>query len=239
MKATAHTGALWLFALFGLAWGAALQAAVFYVETFDMDDAGWLDRDAGAMLASHAPGTGLGPGSLGGTFAEQDVPVPELDAFRIVPASSGGAFTGDYYDGAPGFLAWEFSFYAEHVLPSLLMVSFDAGGTLFNRLVTAQVGGVGQWYTISVPLIYDADWLGGTALAFADGLADVGYIDIQISRSGIGGQSYYIDNFELMGAGNNGASAIPEPNTIALLGLAGALLWRVRRGVSPALEERG
>lgn len=209
--------------LLSLGAGAAL-AATFYVETFDVDDAGWQDRDVGEMSVFYEPSFGSGPGSLGGTFAVQGVLFPEIDAFRIDGSSSGGAFVGDYLSDVPTYKGWGFSFYAEDVLPSLLMLSFDADGTVFNRIVTPQVTSVGQWYTIEVPLVYDGQWIGGSALAFSNGLSNVGYIDIQVSRSGDSAQSYYVDNFAL-----SELDAIPEPTSVALFGVALAAVYAARR----------
>ncbi len=209
--------------LLSLGVGASL-AATFYVETFDADDAGWQDRDVGKMSVFYEPSFGLGPGSLGGSFAAQGVLFPEIDAFRIAGPSSGGAFVGDYLADVPSYKGWSFSFYAEDVLPSLLMISFDADGTVFNRIVTPQVGSVGQWYTIDVPLSYDGQWFGGSGLAFSNGFANVGYIDIQVSRSGDSAQTYYVDNFEF-----SELDAVPEPTSVALFGIAFAAVYMARR----------
>ncbi len=213
-------------------------AAVYYVESFTDDSAGWEDRDAGKMLVAYSSDTGNGPGSLSGYFEAQDVSLPEIDAFRISTTSSAGSFTGDYWADLPSFSSWSFSFYAVDVLPSFLMVSFDAGGTLFNRLVTTQVGGIGQWYTVTVPLSYDVNWFGGSAAAFSGGLSNVGYIDIQLSRSGSDEQTYRLDNFGVSGFGE-GDSAVPEPTTLALVALAAVIGWSAFRCHCVQSEESG
>ncbi|MCZ7591641.1 MAG: hypothetical protein M5U15_05585 [Kiritimatiellae bacterium] len=66
--------------LLSLGVGASL-AATFYVETFDADDAGWQDRDVGKMSVFYEPSFGLGPGSLGGSFAAQGGCFPKLTPF--------------------------------------------------------------------------------------------------------------------------------------------------------------
>ena len=150
---------------------------------------------------------------------------PEVDAFRIVPASSGGAFTGDYYADVPGFASWTFSFQAGDVLPSGLNVLFDAGGTVFQRSVLSQVSTMDQWTTITVPLDY-AGWFGGSSVAFSNGLSSVNYIDIQIVRNGSAAQSYQLDNFEL---NEESHAAVPEPMTLSFLLAPLAYLLAKRR----------
>lgn len=213
------------------------DAAAFYVETFDADGADWSDRDPGEMDVVFIGGFGDGPGSLQGSFAAQGVPAPESDAFRITGLSSGGSFTGDYLADVPTFASWTFSFYVGDVLPSSVVLAFDANGTLFLRNLSAQVTSVGQWLTLSAPLQYDGGWFGGTGATFSNGFANVGFIDIQITRSGTGAQTYYVDNFELaeLDAGPGpGGGAVPEPGTLSFLALAAGVVVLARRKLPPA-----
>jgi hypothetical protein len=212
------------------AWAAALalalvlhetSGAVFYLETFDTPPPGWSDRDPGEMLVSHTSGFGNPAGSMRGAFDPQSLPLPEVDAFRITQSE----FMGNYWLTVPGFTAWAFDFYADDVLPSDLTIRFSNGINTFFRSATAQVTATGVWAPVSIPLTY-AGWVGGSATAFSNALSNVVWIDIQISRSGIGAQEYYVDNFQLLGSGD---SVIPEPGTAALMLCAFGLIAMIRK----------
>ena len=205
------------------------SAAVLYVETFTGLN-GWNDRDAGEMDVASDGITGNPAGSLSGFFDTQDTPTPESDAWQADSGSSGGNLTGDYYTTYPTYSYWSFSFYADDVLPSDLVVRFGDGTNTFTRTVGAQVSSVDQWFTVVVPLSY-AGWFGGGATAFADALTSVSFIDVQVTRNGAGSQTYYLDNFAV---NSSDISTIPEPAT-GLFALGAVLLYLLRRTTNRAL----
>jgi len=166
------------------------------VEGFDSASAGWVDRDADEMVVAHAAGTGHPAGSLAGTFAVQDVPVPEVDAFRATAASSGGGFAGNYWEYQSAFYGWSFDFLAENELPATLQVRFKGNGTTFFANVLPQVGAVGQWKTVSTPTTYAGGWFGGTAVQWTNALANVEWVEVQVARNGAAAQVYRLDNFD-------------------------------------------
>ncbi|MBW7908933.1 MAG: hypothetical protein H3C50_08475 [Kiritimatiellae bacterium] len=222
--------------LAGVGLGVALSlnagGAVLYVSTFDSNDEGWLDRDASEMAVSFNGSFGNGAGSLAGVFASQGIPTPETDAFRAGGSTAGGAFAGDYTAVNAG--EFVFSFYAEDVLPSDLVLRLNGGSGTFFRSVGAQVSGIGSWYTVTVPLVWDASWVGSGAGAFATALTAVNWIDVQVTRNGGDGQTYYLDNFELKEAsesnnGGGGDPLVPEPQLGIFALCLGALLLARRR----------
>lgn len=219
---------------FGVICGWVLTAggAVLYTEAWDATDAGWYGR-SGVASVSHAGGFGNPAGSMVATFAEQGIPAPEVDAFRANSGSSGGAFTGNYWADLGTFYGWTFSFYAMNVMPSDLQIRFQgSSGPTFLYNATAQLGGVGSWYTITVPGTYAGNWFGGTEAAWSNALGGVTFVDIQIARSATGAQeSYYLDNFR-----HNynpppppPSGMTPEPGTGILILVGAALVFRSLR----------
>ena len=212
-------------------WAGEAAAATLGTETFGGGLSGWVDRDVNEMTVTYNAGIGNAPGSLQGSFAAQGEASPETDAFRITGASSGGNYTGDYWTDVPGFSSWSFSFYADDVLPSDLLIRFNGNGDTFLRTVLTQVTSVDSWYTVTVPLTY-AGWLGGSASAFSNALGSVSFIDVQLTRNGTGAQNFYIDNFTLSDAGSGGT--VPEPSTAGLLLASVAVLRAARKRGSRA-----
>lgn len=211
-----------------LGWSGELLAASLSVETFG-SIANWQDRDVDEMDVTYNAGFGNPAGSLQGSFLEQDIAFPETDAFRAgaLFSSSSGAFTGDYWTDVPTFGSWSFSFYADDVLPSDLIVRFGDGTSTFLRSGLAQVGAVDNWYTVTIPLTY-AGWVGGSESAFSNALGNVTFVDVQVTRSGTSAQDYFIDNFAL-NAAVLGGGAVPEPTTAGLLLASLAVLRAARK----------
>lgn len=206
-------------------WAGEAGAAVLGTETFGGGQSGWVDRDVDELTVSYNAGFGDLAGSLQGSFEAQGASSPETDAFRITAASSGGMFTGDYWTDVPGFTAWTFSFYADDILPSDLLIRFNDGVNTFVRTVLSQVVAQDTWYTVTVPLTY-AGWVGGSAAAFSNALSNVTFIDVQLTRNGTGAQDFFLDNFTLS---DTAGGAVPEPSTAGLLLASVAVLRAARK----------
>ena len=178
---------------------SAWAGVVTCTETWATATAGWVDRDAVEMVVSHTAEAGRPAGALVGVFALQSgVPVPETDAFRATTNSSGGGFTGNYWEHQSSFHGWSFDFQAGEVTPSTLQVRFGGGGSVFFANVLPQVGPAGSWRTIQTPTTHAGGWFGGTAAQWTNALSNVEWVEVQVARNGAEEQRYYLDNF-----GNN------------------------------------
>lgn len=211
----------------------ASRGAVLTSEPFAANDAGWLDRDPVKMTVSYDSGFGNLGGSLRGSFASQALAFVQTDAFRATNTSSGGAFVGDY-SNATNYTGFSFDFFAGTVLPSDLIVRFYGAGQLFSFGVNQQVFGVGSWYNVQVPLDYGMGWLGSGQTAFSNALANVQWVDVQVTRTGTGAQNYWMDNFTLTDQPLN-PLLVPEPGT-GLLALSGLGLLAARRRLRKQLR---
>lgn len=217
----------------GLLVGPMAQAAVLSTDDFLGGNEGWGDRDSGEMTVGWTgvgPGFGNPAGSMQGDFALQGVPASESDAFRLNGV-------GDLWTTYGGYSldSFTFDFYSADILPGDLIFRINGSGGTFIRNIASYATALDTWQGVTVSLGYSG-WLGGTAAAFSNTLGSVNWIDIQVARNGAGAQTYYFDNFILNGTlggggGEGGSSAVPEPNTLLLLSLAGAGLVSVRRHV--------
>lgn len=207
--------------------GHDAPAAILQIEDFSVDPtAGWSSRDGEMTVENDS-------GSLLGTFADQDVPFFESDAFRVDAAP----WIGNYNTLYPGYASLSFDFFAATVLPSAMIIRIGNGSTTFIRNLLPQVASIGAWIPgIAVPLAYDASWLGGDSLQFGSVLAGVTFIDIQVARNGTDEHQFRIDNFSLLddpidngGGGDGGPSAVPEPNVLSFIAAGVAMLYAVRR----------
>jgi hypothetical protein len=188
-------------------WGAVAMAAsgaVLTIEEFDAGANGWGDRDPGEMTVSHDAGNEWMVGSFGPTF------LPQIDAFVI---NSGTDFLGDYV--TPGLTQIAFDLFAVNVLPSDLFIKIIDGANVFSYQITP-INAM-SWETYTVNLLWSAGWIGLNEAAFNSALTSVDSIEIQLTRNGVGSQSYYLDNIQTLDTelGDPGApGSIPEPNTL-------------------------
>jgi hypothetical protein len=178
--------------------GSVEGDVVRHTETWSSSIAGWGARELDGMDVFFQAAEGQPAGALAGRFAVQEESVPETDAFRATVDSSGGAFAGDYWEHYDEFYGWSFDFRAADVFPSTLQGRFSGAGSVFFANVLSQVGNIGGWNSITTPTTFNGNWFGGTAEQWSNALANVEWVEVQVSRNTPMEQTYYIDNF-----GNN------------------------------------
>lgn len=203
------------------------SAVVPASETFDVNSAGWLDRDPAEMTVGFAAGFGNPSGSLQGTFASQGSPSFESDAFRVTSAGSGGDFSGNLYLSYTNFSTVEFAFYAEDILPTTFIIRIGDGTNTFLYNLNPQLASAATWTTVSVSLAYLASWLGGSATQFSNLFTSVAFMGVQVGRNGTGVQDYFLDNFTLNF--NETLAAVPEPATFGMLLIGLTTLFMIRK----------
>lgn len=214
------------------------HAIVLSTNEFTTNNENWGDRDPGEMAIGWTGGQGNPSGSMQGDFAS-GVFTPETDAFRLTTIPFGGDLTdGGTYD----LVSFTFQFYADNVLPSDLIFRFGNGSATFFRGFT--LNSIDTWQTFTAPLTSVAGWFGGSQATFDAVLADTTFIELQVSRNSSVDQTYFFDNFQLNGelsgggggGGGGGPSAVPEPNTLSLLGFAAMIAAAMRRSVAARAE---
>lgn len=223
------------------------QGAAIYTSSFGLGSEGWTDRDLGKMTVSYESGIGYPAGSLKGSFAAQGTPISQTDAFRASTGTGSGGteFVGDYsaVNTPYAITKFTFDFYAATVLPSDLTIRFNGNGFTFFRSVGSYISGIGNWYTVTAPLTYDASWIGGgigtEAADFATALQGVSWVDVAITRNGTNSQAYYMDNFATAGTSGGGEEgeggiAVPEPRMGIFALWIGALLLSRRKALRRA-----
>ncbi len=187
-----------------------------YLEEFNVNAAGWGDRDAGEMSVSYDATNDRMVGSFAVSFLSMS------DAFRI----TSGNFMGNYV--TPGLTQISFDLVAANILPSDLFLRIFSGSDLF----TYQFNPVSLSATYVVNLDWSAGWNGLSEAAFNAALTSVTALEIQIARNGSGAQSYYLDNVQTLDTdlgGGDGSSAVPEPTMVSMFVLAVAVFSGLRR----------
>lgn len=169
---------------------------VRHTETWSASIAGWGARELDGMDVFFQATEGQPAGALAGWFGAQEESVPETDAFRATADSSGGSFTGNYWEHYDEFFGWSFDFKAGNVFPSMLQVRFGGAGSVFFANVLSQVGNIGGWNSITTPTTFNGNWFGGTAEQWSNALANVEWVEVQVTRNTPMEQTYYIDNFD-------------------------------------------
>ena len=210
---------------------ARAGAATIITDQFNSGLDGWVDSNPAQMPVTADTGFGLSLGSIKGVFAAQSLAFVQTGAFVATNTTDSGAFTGNYWTGATNFTGFTFNFYADTILPSDFILTFNGNGSTFSYSLENQSMGVGAWSSLAVPLTYGSGWLGGNATAFSNSLTSVQYVDVQLTRNGTSQQTYWLDNFALTNQPLD-INLVPEPGTgvLALGGLAAILARRrIRR----------
>ncbi|HMO05041.1 MAG TPA: PEP-CTERM sorting domain-containing protein [Kiritimatiellia bacterium] len=186
------------------------------------------DMDA---TADGVPGTSpSGAGSFQGSFGAQGAPSPETGTLRITDAG----FLTDFATTYAGYASYSlgFAFYAS-VVPADFIITIGNGVDtyLFNAL--SQVS-AGVWNDIW--LNFSSGWI-GSGSSIPTPLSGMTYMDITWSRNGTAAQQFYVDDITLLGntssssssSSSGGPSAVPEPNTVNLLGFVALMSLALRR----------
>lgn len=208
--------------------GKAASGVVLQMDDFTTDTENWATRDSELVVSQ----SGLSGGVLVGDFDPASPGDVVTDAFRL---SSFMAF--------PGYIltAFSFQFYSVDVLPSDLLFRFGNGSTTFFRSLS--LGSIGGWTSHTLALDNQTGWLGGVPSSFTSVLAAATFYDIQVTQNGTNSQTYFVDNFQIMGEepGYAGSpAAVPEPGTLNFLVLAlmaaVARRWKEKRCSAPTMS---
>lgn len=172
-----------------MSWACAVagaRAAVIQTEDFTAGAAGWISSGSLVMTATN--------GTLQGAFAAQGFPMPESGSLAATNTSSDGAFAGNY--PAAGIQLVGFSFMARDVLPSAALIRWTGPSAGFFRSFASAITQTGVWYRLAFSLRSKeaGNWIGGTAGAFGEGLAEVRSLEIQLTRTGMAAQRYELDD---------------------------------------------
>lgn len=210
-------------------WTAPADAAAAGMETFDDDEAGWVQNTTAAIVSRVAVG-----GNPGGYLqAERDLEGPSFDIGAAVHAQEGTIFTGDYAAAGIHEVTVDLVFMTG---PPVAAISNFADAGVRFRYDGSHNGWLfpltdefplNQWNTYSTGL-FDPTWSDNEALAagwlqdggmnktFAETMAHVDIAEVRLrspyDESSVAG----IDNFTL----------IPEPATVAMMVLGGLVMLR-------------
>ncbi len=186
-------------------------------------------EDMDASADGIGGGSPSGAGSFQGSFAAQGVPSPETGTLRITDAG----FLTDYATTYPGYASYSlgFAFYAS-VVPADFIITIGNGVDTYLYNALSQVSG-GGWNDIW--LNFSSGWI-GSGSSIPNALSGMTYMDITWSRNGTSAQQFYVDDLTLLGntsegggGGGGGPSAVPEPNTVNLLGFVALMGLALRR----------
>jgi hypothetical protein len=166
---------------------------------------------------------------LQGVFAEQVIGGPEFGYWSS--GVLGDLTTSGTYDVTQMI----FDFYAVNFVPSDVTVYV---GSLELGFISRAVSGIvlGGNLGLTLDLSSSTGW-GGSTASFSGILADVDYVEFEVSRGGVtNAQTFQLDNFQIEGVlagagGGGGPSAIPEPNVVNLLALVSLMALALRRSV--------
>lgn len=184
----------------GLFRNALGQEVLNLRETWDNNARGWSERDAGDELAIswELDPTLRWGGYLLGVCTNQAVPFPDTNAFVAELGASNGKYVGDLTAYGFNLDRYQFDLKVSRGRPSVVLVRLEesGGGARYFRDVSSLVTSPGL-HRVSVPLQFDSQWIGGTALAFSNLLQNLGRIQVQVTRGTAKEQKIELDNFLL------------------------------------------
>ena len=161
-----------------------------FTETFEAGLAGW--SNAGSPFWSAFEG------SLRVTFSARSYPTMDTAILVANAGASAGGFTGNLSDNASPRELLIFEFVCEQALPSELSVDMTGPGGRYRAYLNAQLTGVGATNRIFLPLHSPgpAPWQLGLpdAFRFQATIGAIESIEIRVVPSGLGAQSYRLDN---------------------------------------------
>lgn len=213
--------------------GAANSAVVPFTEDFNNDAANWYNRASTAPVAWNAMG-----GPDGGAYVSTTLNFVEFFSAGQAPAlfraqdefgSSSNALVGDWIaDGVGQFSYWvrhdapvSMQFFARYASP----VNFPAADSVSTFFIEPNV-----WTQVTFP-IPDPNFLFEGPFTFEDVFHNIGHVQagLLVPQQLVGVDATY--NF-----GFDKASIIPEPATLALLGVAGLFSLSRRAGRNRGLK---
>ncbi|HMP76106.1 MAG TPA: hypothetical protein PKE12_07415 [Kiritimatiellia bacterium] len=187
----------------GLAPGT-LRAATPFTETFAASLSGWTNGGSVVWTASGGELRADFPLALG---------PPNSAVLWAGPGASGGAFTGDYH--AADIVLMGFSFRADTILPSSLILQWSSGTNSVFRQIKDAILATGVWYRLAWSM--ESPAAGG----WVTPLDDLTFSDIQTNVSSIflsvEGQSlsstvrYRLDDF-FIDRGHTATRFVPTTN---------------------------
>ena len=192
--------------------------AATIISTFDSDAEGWIANPGEGALTHAATG-----GNPGGHIRIQDI------GAGSVPFGSGafapGNFLGNLSSFDGGTLSLDMATFAGSgpSFPSFGAIQLSGGGDIAMFDIAVSAPGFGTWETYMAPLTASS-W-GKSQSEWLAILADVTSIGIPTDAFD-GNDTIGIDNFAIANSMNN----IPQPASLALLGIGIASLCLLRKG---------
>lgn len=173
-------------------WPLLASGATPYSEPFNASLSGWTNNGAVTWTASGAAASATFPVFAG----------PVSAVLMAGAGASGGALVGDYAEA--GILLMGFSFRAEHIKPSSLLLQWRCGTNAVFRELKDLILVTGAWHRLAFSLASPA------AGGWVTGLDDATFADMQTNVTSISllveGQSlsstvrYWLDDFFIAGA---------------------------------------
>ena len=170
-------------------------------------------------------------GALKIDFPKQQTSFPQMSWIQGDINASGGAFAGDYISA--GITGITFRLMYETLPATQARLYLHSGSR--DWYVELAPGNAGEWTTYTVPLEHAAGWttpVGGSAVTFAEDLADVVRLSLRLQRNGSTARhSYYLDDMAIPGippykvvSGNVGYTGDASGN-ILVLSVADSASW--------------